>query len=191
LAGWAGSRPEPLPLSAHFHVLTGAPGAGKTSLVDALAEAGLATAAEGARQLIRQGIAASGVDPRKDRHAFAAAMLAHDVLLWEAAASLGRPVIFDRGLPDILGFCRIEGIAPPAGLADAIARCRYNVQVFLAPCWPEIYAADEERTQTIEEARASEQMMRRVYPECGYSLVDLPLADIAARVAFVRTRIEG
>jgi predicted ATPase len=176
---------------ARFHVLTGAPGAGKTSLVEALAGAGFAIAPEGARRLIREGVAASGVDPRTDARAFAAAMLAHDVQVWEAAASCDGPVIFDRGLPDILGFCRIEGIAPPDGLADAIARCRYNPQVFLAPCWPEIYAADAERTQTADEALAGEHMMRRVYPECGYSLVDLPLADIAARVAFVRSRIES
>lgn len=114
-------------------------------------------------------------------------MLRHDLENWHKAPVAGGPVIFDRGLPDLLGFCLVEGIDPPADLLVAIDTCRYQSPVFIAPPWPEIYARDKERIQSPEEAEASYLRIRDVYPRCGYRLVELPRADIAARVAFVRS----
>jgi predicted ATPase len=171
-----------------FHVITGAPGAGKTTLIAALEAEGIAVAPEGARHIIREGVAATGVDPRIDPAAFSAAMLAHDLEVYAAALAMPGPVVFDRGLPDILGFDRAAGIAHAPDLLAAVARCRY-AQVFLAPFWPDIYVQDAERIQTPAEALESEARLRADYAEAGYAVVELPLADLATRVAFVRARL--
>lgn len=58
--------------------------------------------------------------------------------------------------------------------------------MFIAPAWREIYAQDTERKQDFHEARRTEAAMRAVYPRYGYMLIDLPLASVAERVAFIR-----
>jgi predicted ATPase len=171
-----------------FHVITGAPGAGKTTLIEALAARGLAIAPEGARRIIREGVSATGVDPRSDPAAFSAAMLAHDIAVYEAAHAMPAPVLFDRGIPDILGFDRAAGIPHHPDLLEAVRRCRY-ARVFLAPFWADIYVQDAERIQTPAEAHASAERIRQDYAAAGYRVIDLPLADVATRVAFIMDRL--
>jgi predicted ATPase len=172
-----------------FHVVTGGPGAGKTTLVSALADAGFATVEEGARRIIRERRAATGRDPREDRRGFMRAMMQHDIAAWKASRIAAGPVFFDRGLPEVLGYCLLEGLDPPEELLSAIECYRYRPDVLIAPPWPEIYVRDSERIQSVEEAEQSYRQMRDIYPRCGYRLVELPRADVAARLAFVRSRI--
>jgi predicted ATPase len=115
-------------------------------------------------------------------------MLAHDIEVYAAALAWPGPVVFDRGLPDILGFDRAAGIAHSPELLAAIASCRY-AQVFLAPFWPDIYVQDAERIQTPEEAMASDVCLRADYAAAGYAVIEIPRADLATRVAFVRARL--
>jgi predicted ATPase len=63
-----------------FHVLTGGPGSGKTTLVEALAARGYATAPEAGRTVIREQLAIGGkAIPWIDRQLFAERMLAFDL----------------------------------------------------------------------------------------------------------------
>lgn len=176
-------------VTTHLHVVTGGPGAGKTSLALGLAQAGVATVGEGARTLIRQGVKATGIDPRADPAAFAEAMRVYDESAWETARENPVLTLFDRGLPDVLAFCRLEGIAPAPELLAAIDRCRYAEEVFLLPPWPDIYATDAERFQSPDDAEASFRMLCDVYPACGYRLLEVPRLPIPERVAFVLARV--
>lgn len=172
-----------------FHIVTGGPGAGKTSLVQALAAAGFLTVEEGARRIIRESKHETGADPRHDPAGFLAAMLHHDRERYRSLPRTSGPVFFDRGLPDLLGYCLEAGLEPPPDLLHAIETCRYQRSVFIAPPWPAIYGKDEERVQSQPEAEATFRRMRCVYPRCGYDLVELPRVTVAARVAFVRARL--
>jgi predicted ATPase len=116
-------------------------------------------------------------------------MLACDIAAWDAAQRSEGPVVFDRGIPDVVGYLQWSGLRVPAHLARAATEHRYNRRVFLAPPWPEIFTQDTERKQTLAEAEATCRAMREVYAGLGYELVDLPLAPIAERAAFVRTAI--
>jgi predicted ATPase len=62
---------------------------------------------------------------------------------------------------------------------------RYHRHVFIAPPWPEIFAQDRERKQTLEEAERTYAAMVDVYTELGYELVELPRAPVAARLDFI------
>jgi len=173
-----------------FVVFTGGPGSGKTTLLAALAAAGFRTMPEGGRAIIRDQQEIDGPAlPSRDPLAFAEQMLGWELRSWrEAAAGVG-PVLFDRGVPDVLGYLKLCGIAAPAHMERAARRYRYHRRVFIAPPWEAIYAHDAERVQSFAEARATHAALAEVYAGLGYELAPLPLAGIEERVRFVTGRL--
>lgn len=176
-----------MPSCNAFFVLTGGPGAGKTSLLEALAGSGLRTMPEAGRAILRAhgsigGPAAEAPDPLL----FAELMLMHDIRSYEAACRATGPVIFDRGIPDLIGYLRLSGAAVPPHFVRAARIYRYADPVFHAPFWPAIYRTDEERRQPPQKAEATSREMVRAYRELGYEVVDLPRTDCEMRSIFVR-----
>jgi predicted ATPase len=171
---------------AHLHVITGGPGSGKSTLIEALAARGFATMPEAGRTIIREQVAGGGLAlPWADRLAFAERMLAFEIKSYRAAATLDRPVVFDRGVPDVVGYLRVSGLLVPAHIERAARDYRYHRKVFVAPPWPAIFANDAERKQSPEEAESTWRAMVEVYSALGYELVELPCVPVAERVAFV------
>lgn len=174
----------------HLFVVTGGPGSGKSSVIAALAEQGVATMPEAGRAIIRDQVAIGGEAlPWGDRAAFAEQMLGWELRSHREAAGLAGPVVLDRGVPDVIGYLRLCGLPVPAHATRAAAAFRYNRMVFIAPHWPEIYRQDAERKQDEAEAAATHHMMARVYAELGYQLVELPRVQVSSRVEFVLTHI--
>jgi len=179
-------------MTDRLFIVTGGPGTDKSSLIDALARAGWRHAPEAGRAVIQAQRAIGGSAlPWADRAAFAEAMLARDLRSYREALALPGPVIFDRGIPDILGYLRLCGLPVPTHVVDAARHHRYNPRVFLAPYWPAIYACDAERRQDLAEAEATGRMMAHIYAELGYEVVPLPFASIAERMTFVERHIAG
>lgn len=169
---------------------TGGPGSGKTTLIDHLARGGLACMPEAGRAIIRDQSAIGGPAlPSADRAAFAQGMLTWELRSWHEAGRLGGPVLFDRGLPDIVGYLRLCGLAVPAHVERAARLFRYHGTVFVAPPWEAIYETDAERAQDFAEAAATHREVTQAWREFGYQTVSLPLASIPERAAFVRTRL--
>lgn len=173
-----------------LHVITGGPGSGKSTLIAALAAAGVATSAEVGRQVIREQVAAGGdALPWADEMAFAEAMWPREVAAHAAALATGRTVVLDRGVPDVIGFLRVSNLPVPPPIDAAARATRYHPRVFLAPFWPAIYGRDEERRQTPDVAAATEAVMRATYADYGYIPVELPCTSVTERVAFVVARL--
>lgn len=171
-------------------VLTGGPGSGKTTLIRALAARGFTIEPEAGRAVIQAQQAAGGhALPWADRMKFAEAMLDSDIAAHARAEGATGPVFFDRGIPDVVGYLDLCGLPVPARLDEAARTLRYRTTVFIAPFWPEIFVRDAERRQDPDEARRTYEAMARVYPAHGYDLVELPLADVGARLAFVLDRL--
>lgn len=171
-------------------VITGGPGAGKTSLIEALAAEGHAVRPEAGRAIIKdqQPIGGRGM-PWVDPALFAELMLASD-LRGHAEARAGRgKVFFDRGVPDIAGYLALCGLSIPDHVARAAQQLRYRRTVFIAPPWREIFTQDAERKQDFAEAERTYAAMAEIYPRYGYTLVELPLASVAERVSFVLDRL--
>ena len=61
---------------------------------------------------------------------------------------------------------------------------RYNRRVFIAPPWPEIFAQDTERKQSIGEAQATFDAISETYLGLDYELIPLPLVSIEERAQF-------
>ncbi len=169
-----------------FHVVTGGPGSGKTSLIDELARAGYARTVEAGRAIIQDQLAIDGPAlPWRDPSAFAELMLSWELRSYRMAELLSGPVFFDRGVTDLLGYLTLVGRPVPAHIARAAERFRYHRRVFVAPPWPQIYVQDTERKQTPEEAVRTYEALVAAYTRRGYELVRLPLVTVEERVRFV------
>ena len=180
-----------MPDTARLHVVTGGPGSGKTTLVEALAAAGVATVPEAGRAIIRdqvtiggRAVAVGGCRP------LCRMMLARDLAAWRTAREAGRPVVLDRGLVDIAGYLTLIGQEVPNHVRRAVETCRYAPASSIAPPWRE-----DIRQRTRSAGRTGR---RRSPPTTRWSpptrarlrVVPLPKAPVAERVAFVRARIE-
>ena len=76
--------------------------------------------------------------PWIDRERFAELMFEWELRSYREAERQDGPVIFDRGLPDTIGYLRLEGLEVPAWMEEEAWRLRYNSRVFIAPPWKEI-----------------------------------------------------
>lgn len=169
-----------------FFILTGGPGSGKSTLAEALVPHGFTVMPEAGRAVIRAQVSGGGgALPWKDRATFARLMYERDVRSYREAEVRGGNILFDRGIPDVIGYLRLCGLPVPDEIAASAKTMRYNASVFIAPPWREIFVNDAERKQDFAEAEATYRVMTEVYTEFGYKLVPLPLASVAERVRVV------
>jgi predicted ATPase len=170
-----------------FTIITGGPGAGKTSLIGELQRRGFAGTHEAGRAIIRDQQLIGG----RALHTADAGLFAELMLAWEmrsyriAEQDPADAVFFDRGIPELTGYLRMLGRPVPAHLIEAARIFRYRTSVFVAPPWPEIYTTDTERKQDFAEAVATCEAVRAAYAEFGYEPVNLPLASVGERADFV------
>jgi predicted ATPase len=172
-------------------ILTGGPGSGKTVLKDALASKGLKGSTEAGRAIIKDQIEIGGhALPWLNPLAFAELMLSWEMRSYRWAQNIGEPVIFDRGIPDVIGYLCFMKLPIPEHMEKAARIFRYNRKVFIAPPWPEIFHTDSERKQTFDEARATYNALVETYPAYDYTLIPLPLVSVEERVQFVISHIK-
>ena len=171
-------------------VITGGPGSGKSTLIEALGGRGIKTMPEAGRAIIQDQMAIGGEAlPWSDRSAFAELMLSWELRSYRAALQMSGPVIFDRGVPDVLGYLRLSGLSIRAHVEKAAKTFRYHSRVFVAPPWREIFGLDAERKQSFEEAQATYEVMMETYSALGYHLIPLPLASVEERERLVLAAI--
>jgi predicted ATPase len=170
-----------------FFVLTGGPGAGKTSVIEELAARGLSTTREAGRAVIASYAEAGLPPPWIDPPRFAELMLDHDIAEYERAATLNGPVFFDRGMLDLVGYLALMGLPVTDRISIAAERYRYNSHVFLFPPWRDIYVQDAERHQDFAEAERTHRVMVTAYKSLGYTLIEVPRATIADRAEFIQS----
>jgi predicted ATPase len=174
----------------NFHILTGGPGAGKTSVLEALAARGYSTVAEVGRQIIQeQALIGGDAHHGGDRLKYRELMLSRSIYTFNTADEREKPVFLDRGIPDLVGYGRLIGVETPPHILKAAALFRAHKQVFIMPPWREIYAQDAERKQDFAEAHETWRVMAETYPQLGYELIEVPCMSISDRANFILARI--
>ena len=172
-----------------FHLLTGPPGSGKSALLLELRALGHTTVNEPARQILaeQRSFGGNGL-PERNPALFTELMLSRAIALFEQMKDIEGPVFFDRGVPDHAAYAALFEV-DSAAAERASETFRYNPRAFFAPAWEEIYAQDDERRMTFEQARHFGSILRRAYFGLGYELVDLPCVSPAHRARFVLERV--
>jgi predicted ATPase len=166
-------------------VITGPPGSGKTPVIEDLVAGGFGGVPEPARAVLAEQRAVDGQGTwDRNPQLFFDLMLERSLgdLLRHADAQ--RPVFFDRGLPDLIGYANLFGLDPTAA-ERAAAQHRYSDVVFVLPAWPEIYVNDDERRMSFPDAAAFGQQVRAIYQQLGYTLLEVPRATVTERASFV------
>ncbi len=166
-------------MSGRFYVITGCSGGGKSTLIEALAEAGHNVVREPGRRIIASG----GPLPWDDMAGFAYAAIAMAETDYDAARTLKGPVFFDRGLIDAV-FALSHATGQPPDLTR-IAQRPYANTVFFAPPWPNLFTNDPDRQHGWAEALAEHDRLAQAYPTLGHTLTPLPKSSVAQRVAHV------
>src|ERR1041384_77277 len=146
-----------------YFLLTGAFGSGKSTLLEHLQSRGIRGIVEPARPILaeQRSIQGNGL-PEKDPRLFVELMLSRMLDAYRQSDTLVGPILFDRGIPDILGYAALFGFDFPH-YENAAQHYRYNRQVFVTPAWEQIYSTDDERTLPFSLAREFGNNLRTIY----------------------------
>jgi len=174
----------------NFHILTGGPGAGKTTTLEVLRARGFQCVDEAARQILKEQAAIGGNATHDgDQVRYRDLTLERSIAAFEAVAERAAPVFFDRGIPENLRYAVPDGAEPPAHVTQAIDRYRYGALVFIFPPWRAIYRHDEERKHDFAHAEWVFEAVGAAYRACGYRLAEVPRAPVEERVDFILRRL--
>jgi predicted ATPase len=175
----------------NLYVISGGPGAGKTSLLRELAQRGVSCVPEVARQIIQEQVASQGdAVPWGNTARYAELMLERSIADFVKHSGATEWTFFDRGIPDVLCYARLIGLQQDE-TQRACDGYRYNRLVFIAPPWKEIYTMDAERKQTFTEAIETHRVMEQSYRDCAYEVVELPRVSAERRAKFVLREISA
>jgi predicted ATPase len=174
---------SPFEIQTKWHVITGAPCSGKTTLIDMLAEEGYKTVAEGARACFEAKFAKGLTFKEIMKDAIPLHHKIFDVQLeLERNLRPGEVTFLDRALPDSLSSHRVFGMDPNSILADCF-RYRY-ASVFILEQLPQL----RERTLGPEDAETADfldEWLVRDYSTLGYEVVRVPVLAPQERFQFV------
>jgi len=179
---------------SQLFLLTGAPGAGKTAILDAVGDM-VRRVGEPAREILAEFRAAGDARTHdRDWTEFVALLLRRSIRNHDEAARLDGRSLFDRGVPDCIAYASVLGVDPEPSERAALTY-RYNAEVLVLEPWEEIYSTDDERTMSFSQTLDFHAAVVDAYDRTGYRLVTVPKDTVAARAAFVadfiRTRAEA
>jgi predicted ATPase len=174
-------------LNTEKYLITGGPGAGKTSLLQALKAAGYHGSEEASRQVIASAMA-NGSDclPWTDLACFAGKVLQRMTSLYTQAAANAGITFFDRGIPDIIAYLKAAGLPVDNKYHTAFQQHPYQPLAFILPPWKAIYVNDAERWQTFEEAVHLYTFICETYEALGFTLVTVPEGTVEKRLQFIQ-----
>lgn len=169
-------------------ILTGAPGSGKTAILDEL-RGSLRCVDEPARRVLaEQRVIEGSGTPERDPARFVERLLEVAIADHERVSRGGGPALFDRGIPDCIAYAIHLGVDPaPSVLASD--RYRYRDEVLFLEPWEEIYATDDERTMSFADTVAFHATLADALDRSKYRRVTVPRGPVTDRAAHVGLRI--
>lgn len=174
-------------------VITGGPGTGKTSVISLLEQQGYYCFHEVVRNFTTKAKQSADSeafhsnpltfvdDPFLFNQHILEARLSH----FKAGEELEHNVVFyDRGLPDVLAYMRYFNQSYPEEFIRYCRDHRYDQLVVLPP-WEAIYARDDERFETFDQAMEIHEELLNMYSEFQYTSLEVPIGSIEERANFI------
>jgi predicted ATPase len=176
----------PFRIQTNWHVITGAPSCGKTTLIDQLAKEGFQTVPESAHEYLETEMASG----RTIQEILCDRVKLQRILIElqdkvEQGLKPNDLIFLDRALPDSLAFNRYFGIHPDKLLKDCFQH-RYD-SVFILDPLP--YHADGIRDYDAPLVDYLDEWLERDYCSLGYPIVRVPVLPPPERLAFVLERL--
>jgi predicted ATPase len=175
------------------HVLTGAPGAGKTAIIRQLECDGYRVVEESATDVIGLELAHGRAEP--ERHGdFIGKILTLQRLRERQAGPAEAAVFFDRSQICALALSRYLGLPDSPQLTaeiDRVLRDRvYCPDVFFVRNRGQV-APTAARRISFEDSLAFERVHEQTYRELGFRLTEVPAGPLPGRVALIRRAVSG
>ncbi len=174
-------------------VITGAPGTGKTSIVNGLEQKGFHCFHEIIRDMTskakKEGNSNEFVSNPlvfvEDAHQFNMDLLLGRTAHYKQSLKTNVPIsFFDRGIPDVLAYMDFFGQVYDEEFMAYCEIHRYD-SVFIVPPWEEIYISDNERLESFEEAEKIHLALMATYSQFGYNPIEVPKDEVPKRIDFI------
>ncbi len=174
--------PTPYRIHTNWHVITGAPSCGKTTLINLFAAKGFQIAPEGARLYMdREQASGRTIEELRSNVASLQCIFKDIQLEIERGLQAQDCIFLDRALPDILAWYRVFGLNPNEFLRECF-HYRY-ASVFLLDPLP--LHLDGIRYNDAALQNFLEEWHTRDYQALGYSITRVPVMPPEERLAFV------
>jgi predicted ATPase len=174
----------------NYFILTGAMGAGKSTILKQLREKGYLCVDEPARPILEEqrGIEGEGV-PEKNPELFVQLMLSRAINQYKINSKYNDVILFDRGIPDFIAYADLFNINKDVYI-NAAKVYLYNKNIFMFKGWKEIYTTDDERKMDFEWAKKFGINVSGIYKELGYNIIDVPFDSVEKRLEFIVNLID-
>lgn len=166
--------------------ITGGPGTGKTSIIEALKTQDYLCYNEISRQITLEA-REQGIEQLflSEPLLFSEKLLEGRTNQFKNAAEEQTSVVFlDRGIPDVLAYMDYIGDDYPKAFVKACEAHKYDA-VFMLPPWEAIFTPDSERYENFSQSEIIHKHLSQTYKGFGYDLLDVPFGTVTERVNFI------
>ena len=176
----------PYGIQTNWHVITGAPCSGKTTLIKRIADKGFQTVPETGRIVIEAELARGRTleEIRENESVFQRSLLDARVKV-EHSISTNDLVFLDRALPEFITFYRANGLNPNEILSECL-HYRY-ASIFILDRLPLI--RDGVRAEDDATSDFLDEWLARDYSALGYDVVRVPVFPVEERLQFIFERL--
>ncbi|MBE51270.1 MAG: hypothetical protein CMP51_06235 [Flavobacteriales bacterium] len=165
-------------------IITGAPGTGKTSIINHLNKKGYKCVKEGTRSILNTYISKnSNIKSWKEIPDFSELIFKYREK--EVLKTRDSITFFDRSIIDTYCYMKMEKMKIPDKFTLSIHKNKYHKKVFYTPMWEEIYKIDNERKEGIREAIKIEKNIIEIYSSFSYEMIMIPKSSIKKRMNFI------
>ena len=177
----------PFSIQTNWHVITGAPSCGKTTLINQLSNQGFHTVPEIAREYIEREMAnGQKIHPIYEDAAVLQRNIKDLQLSVERELPAKDTLFLDGSVPSSLAWYRVFGLNPNEFLLDCFHH-RY-ASVFILDPLP--FHVDDQRVEELDEITDFlDKWQTRDFNALGYNVVKVPVLPPEERVAFVLERL--
>ena len=170
----------------NWHIITGAPCSGKTTVIKKIEQRGFRVVHEVARATIdRQLSKGLRLDQIKaDMLQFERHILYAKIRIEDSLPGI-EPVFFDRGVPDSIAYFNLEGLDPAEPLKHS-RRTRYR-RIFFFERFD--FLKDKVRSEDEMIAARLNDLLLEAYGKIGYDITMVPVMPVKERVDLVLENI--
>lgn len=162
------------------YIITGAPGTGKTTLIDALRNNNFYCFEEVSRRIIISEQQTNGnKTPWEDVVGFTD--LVYEKTIEELKIPTPKTTFVDRGLPDNIAYLKLQNQIIDNQFLDFNYKQYYNTTVFILSPWKKIYVKDPQRLQSFEQTKKLHTLLLQTYKDLGFSIHFLPNSTLLER----------